>query len=114
MSAPAVEKQIMAPAVALAQAGITAVVDARGDNGGARSKGAPPASAKFHFVKNFGVGDVFKFKDGTTFKFRLISRNNNRVFAPNSFLKTDDEKLAANLREMAKNPAWGIVEIAVK
>jgi hypothetical protein len=110
----AVEKEIMAPAVALAQAGITAVANARGNVAGARSQGAPATPAKFHFVKNFGVGDVFKFKDGTTFKFRLISRNNNRGYAPNSFLKTDDEKLAENLREVAKNTAWGIVEIAVK
>jgi hypothetical protein len=113
MSATAVERQILAPSAALAQAGITAVVDAKGDNGGARSKGAPPAPFKFHFVKLFGVADVIRFEDGSKFKFRLISRNGNKGYAPNSFLKTNDEKLAANLREAAKNKSRGIVEIAV-
>jgi len=107
------EKQILAPAAALAQAGITAVADAKGVNGGARGKGAPPSLGKFHFVKLFGVADVLRFEDGTKFKFRLISRNGNQGYAPNSFLKTDDEKLAANLREAAKNKSRGIVEIAV-
>ena len=107
------ERQILAPAAALAQAGITAVLDAKGDNGGARGKGAPPAPFKFHFVKLFGVADVIRFEDGSKFKFRLISRNGNKGYAPNSFLKTDDEKLAENLRVAAKNKSRGIVEIAV-
>ena len=104
----AAEKEILPPAVALRRVE-EAAGDARG-NGGAGSKGAPP-SLKFHFVKLFGVADVLKFADGTTYSFRKILRNNNQGFARNSFVKTDDEKLTANLREAAKNKAWGIVEI---
>lgn len=102
-----VEKVVVKSAAALDGAG----KDAKEIVGGAGSKGAPPAPLKFHFVKNFGVADVLKFTDGTKFSFRRIQRNKGGGYAPNSFLKTDDEKLAANLREAAKNPARGIVEI---
>jgi hypothetical protein len=101
-----VEKEILKPSAALEQA---ANGDAKG-NGGAGSKGAPPVP-KFQFVKLFGVGDVVKFEDGTKFQFRLIERNKGGGYQPNSFLKTDDEKLAKNLREAAKNPALGIKEL---
>ena len=79
--------------------------------GGVGGKGTPPPLPKFHFVKLFGVADEIKFKDGTKFKFRLIERNNGAGYASNSFLKTDDEKLAENLRSAAINKALGIAEI---
>ena len=104
----AAEKEVLVPAAALRRADETAD---EGADGGARSKGVPPTPPKFHFVKLFGVADVIKFADGTKFSFRLIQRNNNAGYAPNSFVKTDDEKPAANLREASKNKALGIVEI---
>jgi hypothetical protein len=107
----ATEKVILKPAVALRVVGQTAD-DAKGNNGGAGSKGAPPnpQKKKFQFVKNFGVADKFKFEDGTGFQFRLITRNTGG-YQPNSFVETDDEKLADNLRAASKNKAHGIVQI---
>jgi len=105
------EKEILTPAAALRRVLGTAE-DAKENKGGVGQKGTPPTTPpKFQFVKLFGVVDVIKFADGTRFQFRLIRRNNDAGYAPNSFLKTDDEKLAANLRASSKNKAWGIVEI---
>ena len=110
MSAVA-EKQILKPVAALRSVE-EATGDAEGTDGGAGDKGAPPAPAKpkFKFVKNFGVADRIKFKDGTSFQFRLIGRNTGG-YAPNSFVETDDVKLADNLRAASQNPAWGIKQI---
>lgn len=106
---PAVEKEVLRSSAALERVAVTG--DAKGIAGGVGVKGTPPVPPKFHFVKLFGVADVLRFKDGTKFTFRLIERNNGGGYAPNSFLKTDDEKLSENLREAAKNKALGIVEI---
>jgi hypothetical protein len=104
------EKEILSPSAALNRVANTG--DAKGTVSGAGSKGAPlTPQFKFHFVKLFGVGDQIKFEDGTTFKFRLIERNNGAGYAPNSFVKTNDEMLADNLREAARNKALGIREI---
>lgn len=106
IAAPLVaEKQILKPAAA-----IKAADDAKGITGAVGSKGAAPTLSKFKFVKNFGVADLIKFADGTTFKFRLIDRNTGG-FQPNSFVETDDEKLASNLHAASKNRALGIVQI---
>ena len=107
--AAAVEKVILKPVVALRSVE-EATDDARGVQGGAGVKGAPPFLPKFKFVKNFGVADTLKFPDGTSFQFRRISRNTGG-FASNSFVETNDEKLAENLRAASKNRAWGIVQI---
>lgn len=69
---------------------------------------------KYHFVKRFTPADVITFKDGTSYTFPLIMRNDTGGFSPGSELKTNDEKLAKNLREAAKNPHLGLVEIEVK
>src|SRR5580704_12324681 len=104
MADPAVEKVILKPAAALkAVNGDNAKVN----HGGEGSKGSPPVLPKYKFVKNFGVADVIKFPDKTTFQFRKISRNTGG-FQHNSFVETNDEKLAENLRAASKNAALGI------
>ena len=100
-----VEKEILRPAEALR---VTA--EAKENRDGARGEGALPTPPRFKFVKNFGVGDVLRFEDGTTFSFRKIQRNTGG-YASNSFVITDDEKLAQNLREASRNKALGIVEV---
>lgn len=107
MSDPAVEKVILKPSAALKAVNGD---NAKGDNGGAGSKGAPPVLPKYKFVKNFGVADVIKFKDDTTFQFRKISRNTGG-FQSNSFVETNDEKLAENLLAASENPSLGIVQV---
>ena len=70
---------------------------------------AKPTSWKF--VKNFTPADVFTFKDGTSFSFPLIPRNDGSGFSPNSVATITDEALANNLRELTKNRATGVVEL---
>jgi len=65
---------------------------------------------KYRFIKRFTPADVIKFADGSEFTFPLILRNTGG-YAPSSEFKTDDEKLANNLRDAAKNPHLGLVEI---
>lgn len=109
-SVPVAEKEILKPAVALKKVG-EAAEDAKGTNGGTREKGVPPILLKkYKFVKNFGVSDVLKFEDGSTFQFRKISRNTGG-YQSNSFVETDDEKLASNLRAASANKATGIVQV---
>lgn len=69
----------------------------------------PPA--KYRFVKRFGPADKIRFKDESVFQFPLIMRNGGSGYSSSSEFKTDDEGLASKLREVAKNPAYGIVEI---
>jgi hypothetical protein len=105
-----VEKQIVSPGEAL-KGPTPAGETAKEITGGVGTEGTPPVTVPtFEFVKNFGVADVIVFADKTTFSFRIIERNSGG-YAPNSFVKTTDAKLAANLREAAKNSALGIVEI---
>lgn len=56
----------------------------------------------FRFAKLWAVTEPLKFRDGTEFKFRPIRRNNMPGYSPTSSLETTDEKLAENLRELAK------------
>jgi hypothetical protein len=105
-------KEILAPAVALKRIGNHAE-DAKDVGAGAGCEGAPtqsPTQLKFSFAKNFGVMDKIRFEDGTSFQFRLIERNTGG-YASNSFLDTNDEKLANNLRAASKNKALGIVQV---
>jgi hypothetical protein len=105
-----VEKEILTPAVALRRVTNTAE-DAKENQGVAGSKGATPTTPpKYYFVKNFGVMDKLSFPDGTKFQFRLIERNTGG-YASQSFVETNDEKLASNLRAASKNRALGIMQI---
>jgi hypothetical protein len=69
------------------------------------------AKKKVKFAKRFTVADVFTLPDGSLFSFRKIKRNDGSGFAPSSEHETDDEVLIEILREAAKNPATGVVEI---
>lgn len=110
MANPVAEKEILKPAAALKKVGETAAEDAKGTDGSARSKGALPVPPKYKFVKNFGVANVLRFEDGTTFQFRKIERNTGG-FQSNSFVETNDEKLAENLRAASKNKALGVMQV---
>lgn len=77
--------------------------------------GEKPAArkARYRFVKNFGPADVIRFRDGSKFRFRLIKRNDGSGYLPGAQVDTDDESLAQKLREAAKNPALGLVEVTI-
>lgn len=110
MANPVAEKEILKPAVAL----LKVAEDAKEIEGGAGSKGAPPVLLKkWKFVKNFGVANVIRFEDKSSFQFRKINRNTGG-YQSNSFVETSDEKLANNLRAASKNKALGIAEVQVK
>lgn len=72
-----------------------------------------PPKARWRFVKNFGPADVIRFRDGSTFQFRLIKRNDGSGYQAGSQVDTDNEGLARKLREAAKNSALGLVEVAI-
>jgi len=76
-----------------------------------RPDGQPVNVQKWKFVKTFGPADVLRFSDGTSFQFRLIQRSDKSGYAPTSEAVITDEKLAANLREAAKNRFAGVVEV---
>jgi hypothetical protein len=111
------EREVLPPALAQRKAAGPAVEapaeivspDPVKTDEGKDAKGAPKSAVKF--VKNFCVADVFKFKDGTEFSFRQINRSTDFGVHPNSFVVTEDEKLIENLRQAAKNPYAGIVEV---
>lgn len=103
------EKEILTPSAALRRVeGLEKILDDAGN------KGASPKTSevkpKWKFVKCFGVANTLRFRDGSRFQFRLIKRNDGSGYESSSFVATDDEKLANNLREAAKNPATGVVE----
>lgn len=62
----------------------------------------PKARGKYRFAKVWGVAETLTFKDGTSFTFPLIRRNNAPGYSPTSSIETNDEVLAKNLREAAK------------
>ncbi len=72
----------------------------------------PPKAKKWKFIKNYGVAQELKFKDGSSFTFRLIERNDGSGYMTNSFVVTEDETLAKNLRELGKNPHSAVVEVS--
>lgn len=61
-----------------------------------------PKRIVWRFAKLMGVAEVIRFKDGSTFQFRLIKRNNAPGYSPTSSVETSDKALAENLREAAK------------
>lgn len=71
----------------------------------------PTPPKQYKFVKLFCVAEELMFKDGSTFTFRLIMRNDGTGYAGSSFEVTTDETLANNLRETAKNPVHGVTEV---
>jgi hypothetical protein len=66
---------------------------------------------RWRFAKLFGPTDHIKFRDGSSFQFRLIKRSDGNGYLPGSRLDTDNTDLAGKLRAAAKNPALGIVEV---
>ncbi len=73
-----------------------------GDEGAA----SPPKSnvPTWRFAKLWGVAEILRFKDGTTYTFPLIRRNSQSGYSPTSSAFITDETLAKNLREeMKKN-----------
>jgi hypothetical protein len=68
---------------------------------------------RFRFVKQHGVAQKLRFKDGTEFSFRRIKLNDGSGIAPSSEVVTEDATLAKNLRALAKTGDYGIVEIKI-
>jgi hypothetical protein len=107
------EREVLPPALAQRKAAGPQTESVTPPYPAAESSAPAPVAQRWKFVKNFGVADVFKFKDGTSFTFRQINRNTDFGIHPNSFIVTSDEKLAGNLRELAQNPHTGVVEVTV-
>jgi hypothetical protein len=73
-----------------------------------------PVKRRWKFVKNFGAAEAVRFPDGTEFRFRLIQSNIlGEGFSPGSTMETDDESLALKLREAARSPQSGLVEVTI-
>jgi hypothetical protein len=68
---------------------------------------------RWRFVKLHGVVQEIQLRDGSKFKFRLIQLNDGSGYSSTSEVTTSDEKLASNLRDAAKNPHLGIVEVKI-
>jgi len=78
--------------------------------------GEPPVEAEaeasgpqWTFVKQRGLGQTLRFKDGSNFKFRQIRTSGG--FLSSSHVTTTDEKLANNLRTLAETGNYGVVEV---
>jgi hypothetical protein len=107
------EKEILPPAIAVRRAS-TAERPLEEILDGARSKGVPSINKQRRkFVKLDSVAQKLRFRDGSTFQFRLIKRNDGNGYMSNSFVVTDDETLINNLKEAALNKASGVVEVEV-
>jgi len=61
------------------------------------------------FVKQQGVGQKLRFKDGSEFQFRKIKTDQG--FLSSSHVTTTDETLANNLRALQATGNYGVVEI---
>ena len=76
---------------------------------------APPApeerKPRWKFVKLHGVGQELRFKDGTSFTFRMVQGRDGSYWS-NSDVTTEDEKLAENLRSLPAS--FGVVEVSAK
>jgi len=99
-----VAKDVVSQAEALRRASL-----AKAQTGG---KPAPP-KARWKFVKNFGAAEVIRFRDGSTFQFRLVRRNDGSGYQPSAQVETGDKILAQKLREAAKAPGLGLVEVKI-
>ena len=108
---PAAALQALHDAEATLEAAITAEIDtaapaAPADPAEAKARLTAALAAATPKVYRFGClqgpGREITFPDGSKFTFRLIPLNTGG-YAPNSFVDTADEVLAANLRAL-KNP----------
>jgi hypothetical protein len=69
-----------------------------------------PGVPRWTFVKQHGVAEMLRFKDGSKFQFRRIETNDRQVLGT-SHVTTTDIKLANNLRSLAKTGNFGVVEV---
>lgn len=109
------EKQVLKPDEALQKVNAGPVTDPVSEQPTTEAPEVKPTSKKprWKFVKRFGVADKLVFPDGSEFKFRLIRLNDGSGYCSSSEVITEDEKLAENLREIAKTPETGVVEVKI-
>jgi hypothetical protein len=70
-----------------------------------------PVKKKWKFIKLHGVAQELRFKDGSSFKFRLIKLNDGSGYATTSVVETEDKTLADNLKALEKTGDYGVKEI---